>query len=48
MNGGQREALIVSLTDGAPVARGRTWTSSDYAIRDARLAALGVRSFDKK
>lgn len=27
---------------------GRTWTAEDYVARDARLAALGVRSFRKQ
>jgi hypothetical protein len=32
------------VSAGAPVARGRTWTPADYALRDARLQALGVAS----
>lgn len=39
--------LMVTLTNGAPLAQGRTWSVEDYATRDAQLAALGVRSFRK-
>ncbi|MGO8947584.1 MAG: hypothetical protein ACLQUY_07960 [Ktedonobacterales bacterium] len=37
----------MALTDQAPRTQGHTWTVADYAIRDAQLAALGVRSFRK-
>ncbi len=36
--------LVVALTDQLPQAQGRTWTEADYAIRDARLQALGLVS----
>ncbi|HEY1391155.1 MAG TPA: hypothetical protein VGF38_21645 [Ktedonobacterales bacterium] len=39
---------MVSLTDDAPLAVGRTWSAENYAARDAQLAALGVRSFRKR
>jgi len=41
-----REAqLMVTLVADAPKPLGRTWTDAEYAVRDAHLAALGVRAF---
>jgi hypothetical protein len=34
--------VTVTLADGAPQAKGRTWTAEDYAKRDAALATLGL------
>jgi hypothetical protein len=39
--------LVVSLSDQAPPAYRHTWTKSDYTLRDAHLATLGVQSFRK-
>jgi hypothetical protein len=42
------ERLVVTLTEGDPLAVGRTWAAEDYAARDAQLAALDIRSFRKR
>jgi hypothetical protein len=40
----QPQRLTVALVSGgAPSARGRTWKAADYAARDTRLEALGIR-----
>lgn len=42
---GQRQLLVVTLSEQAPVAMGRTWDAAAFAERDAVLAALGVLPF---
>lgn len=39
---------MVTLVSRSAPGLGRTWRESDYALRDARLRALGIQHFGRR